>query len=498
MDRNWKSTQEHLSELNQKRYIHFDFPIRDSEKERCIKRIAQEIYNHRYLPFIRVDIIYPKYSKRNKKVRNKIRKITLPAHHDALIYQYFGYELSKHYELYVENTPIDNISVAYRLDKHISNITVAKEVIDFITSQEKCWIIKGDFKHFFDNLNHKVLKNQVQQLLGDTYDQAYIRMLKSIMNYRFITKETLEKQLTRADVDFPYSRMGNKAYTNNLRQLGNLLRQGIINLSQKNRIGIPQGTAVSAVLANIYMIQFDHLLAETMSEYNGIYRRYSDDFIIVVPQKNITYEDIKIFKNEIITKSNEINKLEIEYEKARLLSYCRDTRSIYKYDDGGYKKSLFSYLGFSFDGVSVSLRSNSLYRFIYRSKRTINKFITYRDARERFIKEKGPTSHVKKYNDQGIKAYRIANTTELYRKERIYRLAGLMPKRTFGTYHRAVVRQCLALFNIERRSSMLAYAKKAQKEFQYKTNGKYRVVIQRQVEKQVRRNQRKVGGVDEW
>lgn len=498
MDRNWKSTQEHLSELAQKRYIHFDFPIRDMEKERCIKGITQEIYNHRYLPFIRVDIIYPKYSKRNKKVRNKIRKITLPAHHDALIYQYFGYELSKRYELYVENTPIDKISVAYRLDKHISNITVAKEVIDFITSQEKCWIIKGDFKHFFDNLNHKVLKNQVQQLLGDTYDQAYIRMLKSIMNYRFITKKTLEKQLTHADVDFPYSRMGNKAYTNNLKQLGNLLRQGIINLSSKNRIGIPQGTAVSAVLANIYMIQFDHLLAETMSKYNGIYRRYSDDFIIVVPQKDITYEDIKILKNEIINKSNEINKLEIEHEKTQLLFYSKDTRSIYKYDDGRYKKSLFSYLGFSFDGVSVSLRSNSLYRFIYRSKRTINKFITYRDARERFIKEKGPTSHVKKYNDQGIKAYRIANTTELYRKERIYRLAGLMPKRTFGTYHRAVVRQCLALFNIERRSSMLAYAKKAQKEFQYKTNGKYRVVIQRQVEKQVRRNQRKVGGIDEW
>lgn len=44
---------------------------------------------------------------------------------------------------------------------------------------------------------------------------------------------------------------------------------------------------------------------------------------------------------------------------------------------------------------------------------------------------------------------------------------------------------------------MLAYAKKAQRYFQYKTRGKYRVVIQRQVERQIKRNQRKVGGIEE-
>ncbi|MBB1069400.1 hypothetical protein H5S40_04430 [Limosilactobacillus sp. RRLNB_1_1] len=252
-------------------------------------------------------------------------------------------------------------------------------------------------------------------------------------------------------------------------------------------------------MANIYMIKFDELLAEMIDKFNGIYRRYSDDFIIVIPQSDMAYEDIKVLKNEIIAKSNEINKLEIEHSKTQLLSYSKKTKSIYKYNDKERKKSSLSYLGFSFDGVSVSLRSNSIYKFIYRSKRTINKYITYKDARERFIKKEGPTFHVKKYNNHGIKVYRLANRTELYRKERIYMIAGTMSEQSFGTYHRSVVRQCLALFNIEPRSSMLAYAKKAQKEFQYKTRGKYRVVIQKQVEKQIQRNQRKVGGVDdEW
>ena len=44
---------------------------------------------------------------------------------------------------------------------------------------------------------------------------------------------------------------------------------------------------------------------------------------------------------------------------------------------------------------------------------------------------------------------------------------------------------------------MLAYAKKTQQYFQYKTRGKYRVVIQRQVERQIKRNQRKVGGIED-
>lgn len=493
---NLKDTQEHLKELVQKKYLHFDFTIRDKEKEKIINRILQEIDHHRYLPFIRVDIIYPKYS-REKCVHNKVRKITLPSHHDALIYQYFGYELSKYYEKYVEDSPLDLISVAYRQKRHLSNITVAKEVIDFITDQEECWIIKGDFKHFFDNLDHKILRNRVQYLLKGAYNGVYDKMLKSIMNYRFVTRKTLEKQLIRAKVNFPCDRKGDKAYAINLKQLGSLLHKRVINLSPKNRLGIPQGTAVSAILANIYMIAFDEFVANLIENYHGLYRRYSDDFIIVIPGPATANQNIQNLKNQIIDKSNKMNKLEIEHQKTQLLFYSKSRKGIFKFDGTKLRKNSLSYLGFSFDGISVSLRSKSIYKFVYRSKRIINRYLVYKNARKRYINEQGPSKSVKKFNENGIKIYRTANNTEAYYKQRIYNIAGSMTEQTFGTYHHTIIRQCLALFNIKPRSSMLAYAKKAQRYFQYKTRGKYRVVIQRQVERQIKRNQRKVGGIEE-
>lgn len=134
-------------------------------------------------------------------------------------------------------------------------------------------------------------------------------MLKSIMNYRFVTRKTLEKQLIRAKVNFPCDRKGDKAYTVNLKQLGSLLHKRVINLSPKNRLGIPQGTTVSEILANIYMIVFDEFVANLIENYHGLYRRYSDDFIIVIPGHATANQNIQNLKNQIIDKNNKMNKL---------------------------------------------------------------------------------------------------------------------------------------------------------------------------------------------
>ncbi|HEM0173375.1 TPA: RNA-dependent DNA polymerase, partial [Listeria monocytogenes] len=61
-------------------------------------------------------------------------------------------------------------------------------------------------------------------------------------------------------------------------------------LYNKNKFGIPQGSAISAVFANIYASEFDLKLKEIADEFSGIYRRYSDDFILVIPKSDIVNE----------------------------------------------------------------------------------------------------------------------------------------------------------------------------------------------------------------
>lgn len=47
--------------------------------------------------------------------------------------------------------------------------------------------------------------------------------------------------------------------------------------------GIPQGVHLSAVLSNLYMLDFDRRVAAAIEGMGGFYRRYSDDILIAVP-----------------------------------------------------------------------------------------------------------------------------------------------------------------------------------------------------------------------
>ena len=50
-----------------------------------------------------------------------------------------------------------------------------------------------------------------------------------------------------------------------------------------NGYGIPQGSAISATFSNIYLIDFDKQINDYVTSRGGLYRRYCDDFIIVMP-----------------------------------------------------------------------------------------------------------------------------------------------------------------------------------------------------------------------
>lgn len=50
-----------------------------------------------------------------------------------------------------------------------------------------------------------------------------------------------------------------------------------------NHYGIPQGSPISGMLANLYMLEVDKNINELVKAYCGFYMRYSDDFMVVLP-----------------------------------------------------------------------------------------------------------------------------------------------------------------------------------------------------------------------
>lgn len=164
-----------------------------------------------------------------------------------------------------------------------------------ISKKNGCWILLFDFKDFFGSLKHLVLKEKIQRLLNaERLSKDWFSIYKNITKYSFIEQEIIfeikgipEGQRKKA------SKTLKRWFTlHDFRLLSCYINKNF------SGIGIPQGSPISAILSNVYMIDFDQELAETIFGFKGFYRRYSDDFIVVIPNSE-TCEPENI-KNKII------------------------------------------------------------------------------------------------------------------------------------------------------------------------------------------------------
>lgn len=157
--------------------------------------------------------------------------------------------------------------------------------------------------------------------------------------------------------------------------------------STENR-GIPQGSAMSAVLSNIYLIDFDswlyNLSQDTTQDLKFVYRRYCDDLIIICEPK-----DVEVLNNKVLSKIKEYS-LKIQPKKTELIEFqinskgkirafnkkkaIQDKAVINFSNEQKYYKNL-QYLGFEFNGESTYIRPGSLSRYFRKMKARIVKTI---------------------------------------------------------------------------------------------------------------------------
>lgn len=362
-----------------KQYTHIDYPIYENGNaavSNYFKELNQpeKVIVHRFLPFIRQEIEfrkYPKWDSGKKRENIKVRPVSLASHRDTGIYALYADKLNTIYNDYSKEMGFSESAVAYRTNiqisnEPISNITIAKNVFNFIDQQSDTWIIKGDFKGFFDNLNHNIINRNVNRLLdyyGIVNTDDWNIVLKNIEKYRHIEKDELISALKKEGI----YRTDNKAYFYSRREFGEFIKTHKELLSKKNTRGIPQGTSISAVLANVYMMEFDQKVIGMCEPYNGEYYRYSDDFIVVLPKKRMSYDEFIGLEKSIRTLSKICVELEIEEHKTKKLV----SNEGYFVDLNTGKKTHLDYLGFVYSDNTITLRSKSIYKFYYRGRKKI-------------------------------------------------------------------------------------------------------------------------------
>lgn len=133
------------------------------------------------------------------------------------------------------------------------------------------------------------------------------------------------------------------------------------NLDHKNDYGIVQGSAISSVMSNIYMIKFDKIINDFITSNNGIYRRYSDDIIIIIP--DITKS--KEVYTKIMDMTTHIPRLIISDDKTKC--FIKKNKKIAQIDLDKNEiikdNAIINYLGFSYDGNIVKIKEKTVSKY---------------------------------------------------------------------------------------------------------------------------------------
>ena len=362
-----------------KGYAHFDRRLSIAEGQ---VRAQNPVYvvKHGFYPFLhftkKINRYFSEKDDVSEKREPKKREIFYAAHIDRYIYQYYAHLLNNYYNSYAGLNNIDNCAVAYRTNKKGKcNIDFAYEAFKFIKMNSNSLVVVGDFTNFFDNLDHVYLKQCLQKVLEvDKLSPDWFAVYKNICSASYVNIEqilnynkslgdstlpTTLRQLNKQEVAFSLEEIRQK-HPKWIRQASNI----------RSNYGIPQGSPISGVLANVYMIEFDSLMKKMCEEQNAFYMRYSDDFIFIIPnQTESELEDkIKIVFGITGDIGNK-GRLLLKKEKTKC-AFVNEGKIYSLASDGHYNTNKngdklccsINFLGFSYNGKNIDLRNKTKHR----------------------------------------------------------------------------------------------------------------------------------------
>ncbi len=364
-------------------YLHFDPPVGARAAEDYVA-VPSNISVHSFYPFIKYTVASHKVAKMKpfgpvvKKVKE--RPIAYAAHMDSHIYAYYCSLLTELYEQKLSESYLSESVLAFRaLGK--SNIHFANDAFNEIRARGECTALAFDVTGFFDNLDHRLLKAAWAELVGGKLSDDHFRVFKSITRFSWVEKEALYEKL---GISLNNPKVKNRRlcppeqFRNNVRGAKLVCR----NSAGK---GIPQGSPISAILSNIYMLSFDREMLFFLAGLEATYFRYCDDILIIcnLGDGNAIYDFVDVALKKL--------KLELQHKKTEVREFRRVAGVL-------HSDKPLQYLGFIFDGVREYIRSASFTRYHQKLKKKvrlarqsmvrINKLRAARDEppRELFLK----------------------------------------------------------------------------------------------------------------
>lgn len=345
--------------FRQRRYLHFDEPL-SLQKATALVMDPKAVATHSFWPLIRFQIHTEKI-KQNKATGKldwhpKDREISYAAHGDSLIFGFYAEVIGKLYEAQLDRQDLGDCVLAFRsLGKN--NIDFAKAAFDEISARGNCVAIALDVTKFFDTIDHAQLKQRWMRLLGISgLPHDHYAVFKALTKFSFVDRD---ESFAALGVSVHTPRSGGKHRLCSSTDFRLRVREsGLVKVNQ-HKHGIPQGTAISALLSNLYMLDFDAAAHSFAKSHGGRYMRYCDDILFIMPT------DLAAVTETFCVA--EVDKLKLAINPAKT-----DTCYFIKTAAGQTCKQPLQYLGFLFDGQQVLIRSAAFAKFSNRMKRGVS------------------------------------------------------------------------------------------------------------------------------
>jgi hypothetical protein len=360
---------------------HLDAPLSKAQAEFLVAK-PERVERHAFFPFLQRNQHWTKFVAPGKPQKVKDRPIRYASRRDSYIFSHYRSLLCPMYEQALKNLCISDCVLAYRRIQAGKgkggkcNIHFANEAFNAIHRLGDCVTFAFDIEHFFENLDHAHIKRMWTRLLN--ISGAWGKITKLPLDHSKVFHAVTS--YSSLDVEEAYRRLGfigevtGPDGTTRIKYLVSRdefppricsaedfrLKLSPLIKSNKNPYGIPQGSPISDLLANVYMLDFDASMLQFVKSLEGTYFRYSDDILLLLPASGLNWRAIPDQVEAQLKKY--APRLKLKAEKTQVYRYTSNPSGSQDCAALSGKKAPdgLEYLGFRFDGKRIFLRNSTI------------------------------------------------------------------------------------------------------------------------------------------
>jgi len=196
------------------------------------------------------------------------------------------------------------------------------------------WVAESDIAKFFDTISHSILKvliqkykKKIDKLRKNPVDNRAIDLLHSYLKSYSFSKSVIVKN----DDMHHFSDNGYKGFRYEWVEQ-KLVDNKYYKQPKRAILGVPQGGALSGLIANIYLTKADEVMSKCDDKL--LYVRYCDDMIIIHKNKKKATEYMKSY-NEVLRKLKLVAHIPVAVQTYGREHWKQKSKSPYKWGPHG-------------------------------------------------------------------------------------------------------------------------------------------------------------------